>query len=241
MSKLHVLKENSFQEDFMNNITEWFSAHKNSILITILALFVGILFCYRFFSSREEKAEKEYLRADTLYNQFEANSLKPNSQEFVDSLNNLEKMVNTIPELHAKYDGAIAQLLLLDGQLDRAKPFAEATLKRTESDELENYQDFSKTTLIIAAGDYTQALQKSKELNEELKQSQETFPVLYAFNLVRMAMLHQKLDQKDQEKIVWNEIFNNITPGSKGYTALNQVFKQGETSLYQYLQQRLGN
>jgi hypothetical protein len=118
-----------------------------------------------------------------------------------DSLQKLQTILKKHPELHAKYDGAIAQALLSAQNPTEAAPYAERTLQRTQGETPAPYLDYASTTLLIANGKYDEALKAAQSLK-----SNTEYPTLYAFNLLRIAFLNRELKNTQAEKAAWAEV-----------------------------------
>lgn len=237
MSKLKTIKENPFQDEFLGaDLIEWFTAHRMTILYGVIALFAGILLTYRFISSQTENSEKEFLNAKNLFEKFEQQSLNIQISEAEQSFKELESLLATIPNLHAKYDGQIAQLQMLNGEEEKANQIAKSLFARTYDKNLETYQDYAKASLMVTAGNYSGALQNAEELKAKLQNGENE--ILTAFNLVRIAMLHQKLDHLQEEKAAWTELKQRFQPGTRGFAALQALLQKGNESFESYLQHR---
>lgn len=124
--------------------------------------------------------------------------------------------MSKLPELHAAYDGALAQSFLNSGKLAEAKPYAEATFARTAPNHLEYYTDFAETSLLISGKKFQEALEKAKLLQSKMlnasnlvgdssTQIQNVSSELFALNLLRIAMMQQELGDKAGELETWQE------------------------------------
>lgn len=235
-----ALKQNPFTSDWTEHpLIEWVSANRQTILFGLLALFALIIISYRWIASRTLKAETDFFQAQVDFSHFQEKTLKPaewsSSQE---DLNRLDSLMTSHPELHAKYDGAIAQSLLIQNQPSQAKSYAEATFERTAQDEINPYHAYSQTSLLIGEGQFEQALQQTLQLKEKLDQAAiaKSDP-LYLVNLIRMAMLYQQLNQPEQERQAWNEL-QQYSATLDALNVVNQIFKEGNASLQPYIEER---
>lgn len=208
MPKQNLL--NFLDED---SIIDWLSRNGKNAIYILLGLIALFLVVYRLSSRNTSQTEKDYLQAANEFAQFESNKLTDPSSN-AEALDRLNAIMSSHPELHAAYDGAIAQTLLNRGQATEAKPFALATLKRTQSDNLPLYNDFASTTLLISDQQYKEALEKSQALKQKMlddlgqtnNQSDLAFgDMLFAFNLFRIAMLQQQIGDGKAELQTWQE------------------------------------
>jgi len=182
----------------------WISKYGKQALIGIAVLFAVLVLVYRSGFGGAVQAEGDYLRADTALQGF----LKGEKN----SLQKLESILKRRPDLAAKYDGIIAQTLLNRGEVEQAIPFAEKTLKRTEHEGLSLYHDYAKTTLQMSEGQYEAALERALNLKDKMLQQAGLKPekrgfgdILFAFNLLRIAILQQALNSKEEELKTWQE------------------------------------
>lgn len=217
-----------------SSLVEWISEKRQVFLWGVVALFVGLLLAYRFFSWSDTHSENDFLRAQALFNQFQQSR-----QEDAQDLKDLELIMSRHPELQAKFDGALAQTLMIEGNIPQAQAFAELTFRRTRPDQLGLYEGYSKTSLLIGEGQYEKALQQATQLKSRLEADENNYrdTALYAFNLVRIAILHQQLGQKEAELQAWKAI-ENLSDTSQAALSLNEVFKSGQASLNQYIRER---
>jgi len=139
---------------------------------------------------------------------------KDSSFNDYEKLNKIKYILRKYPSLKPKYEGLILQNLLIKENAlgEYTDKFAGSLLERTKS-ELPLYFEFSKISILIKKKDYLKALEASKELkfkmlNDLTFLENESLPagaVLYAFNLLRMAILEGKLNNYKQELAAWVE------------------------------------
>jgi hypothetical protein len=239
-SSSSAVKQLHLTDDLTDNpLVEWLSANKRYILFGLLALLTLIVISYRFVSTTTLKAERDFFQAQTNFSQFQEKGVK--SEEFAASIENLDQLegiINRHPELHAKYDGLIAQGLILEQKVNKARPFAESAFQRVQKDSVDLYHDYAETSLFISAGNEQEALERTLQLKEKMDQHASVFGgTLYLFNLIRLAMLYQQLNYSSEELQAWNEI-QNYTANNEALITIHQLFKEGSTSLNQYIDER---
>lgn len=235
-----TLKQNPFNSDWTENpLIDWLSANRQTILYVLLALFALIILSYRWIASRTLKAETDFFQAQVDFTRFQDKTLKPAEwQSSQEDLQRLDTLMAAHSDLHAKYDGLIAQSLLIQNQADQAHPYAQGAFERTAKDEIDLYHDYSQISLLIGQGNYQGAVQQSLELKEKLSQ----MPLanenrLYLFNLIRLAMLYQQLNQPKEERQAWNEL-QEYSATVESLAVINQAFKEGNASLQSYVEER---
>lgn len=247
--------------DFIGNIEDhpllqWISQHGQTLLYTIIGLFSLLFIIYYLSSSHSSKADQDYTAAYQDFLAFQRGKGDIAAQKL--SLQKLEDVLKRQPTLHAKYDGLIAQTLLTRSDVGDAMPFAMATLERVSKDDLPFYNDFASTTLLIAQGKTADALERSKNLKQKLLDNanaaiqdpaKKSFgDTLFAFNLLRIAMLQQQAGLAQDELKTWQEwkgytAFTRM-PGtsqaidSKAFFAVANVFEEGQVTLASYIESR---
>jgi hypothetical protein len=203
---------NSWEE---NTLIHWLSRYGSYALLIAIGTLLVLTLAYRLTSGGSEKAEKDYFNADREFQLF----VQPISADADPMVNNealkrLEAIMQRRPELHAKYDGLIAQTLIFRGHTDKAAHFANLALMRTASENQPFYAEYAENTLLIGNQQYQEALTRSqdlqKKMTETLAQSQDDQhrafgDTLFAFNLVRIGMLQQQLGLSKEELKTWQE------------------------------------
>jgi hypothetical protein len=218
---------------------EWLSSHKQMIIWIFLGLVALLILTYRILSTQTVNAERDFFQAQATFAQFQqANATTQDDPSTAADLELLTTLMQRHPELKAKYEGPLAQTLLIRGEALKAQPFAEGVFTRTHPDHLQLYQNYSKTSLLIGQGQYAEALKQTQQLQQTLETTTDsTQPLLSVFNLLRLALLYQQLDQPQKELETW-EKFQNQPQYLEATVAANQAFKTGQASLTQYIEER---
>jgi hypothetical protein len=236
-----ALKKIHFNEDWNTHpAIEWLMRNKRILLWVFIGLLALIILAYRLASQRTLHAEIDFFRAQTFFTQFQEASLSTGDPTSAKSdLEQLEILMQKYPELKAKYEGPLAQILLMNGDVSQARSFAEEIFKRTQSDHLELYQEYSNNSLLIAEGLIVEALQRTQEFRQKLDQMGVEIapPILYLMNLIRLAMLHQQLGQFEEEFQIWEQ-FQNQPQRAEALAAINQAYDVEKTSLSRYIKER---
>ncbi|NGX43119.1 MAG: hypothetical protein K940chlam7_01410 [Chlamydiae bacterium] len=240
-----------------NPYVQWVVEKRGFIPYVVLAVFALIAITIKFSTGSSAKAESSYVAAENnltmLYRSAQGEAGDPEREQ---ALNNLKEITNAYPALRSKYDGSIAQLLLIQGDTVQATEFAERCLSRTAQDNLPYYSDFSRTTLLIAEEQYQQALQQAQTLKMTLLEKADQNDIenrnfgdaLFAYNLLRIAMLQQKIGTPKEELQAWNEWKQYAGIGkqlqatksieTEAFTILNDQIAEGSFSLTQYIEER---
>lgn len=230
---------------------EWIMGHTKTILLSFATLILFSFCIYQVFSRFGDVNVSESSRLERAFNEWSG------SQDLT-QLKELEKSVRGHSALEAKYGTLLAQRLLGLGEVKQGEEYARAALKRAQGLNTPYYSDFSKNTLLITSGKYSEALEASEKLKGAMLQDEAFWSgrdklvrsgsVLYAYNLLRIAMLNQQLGSKEGELIAWDELVQNA--GWKGvavpsraydpesYALLLENFTQGDITLIDYIDQR---
>lgn len=234
------LKNLSFDEDWSSHpAIEWLSAHRKILLWALFTLIALLILASRFAALRTLNAESDFFQAQTAFTRFQQAAINPATDSSADAdLEQLEAIMQRHPELKPKYEGSLAQTLLINGQTSQAKTFIEDVFSRTKPDHLQLYQNYTQTSLFIGEGRYSDALQQAQQLKFTLDQLDAgANPILYVFNLIRLAMLYQQTGQAEQELKMWDE-FQNQPQRLAAVLAASQVLHSGQASLNQYIEER---
>lgn len=218
-----------------NPLIQWLSEKGIQLLwifLGLLALFILIAF---FYSGRERDSEGTYLKADREFIQFASPSIT--LEERQQSFDKLQAILEKYPELHAKYDGLIAQTFLIKGQSQEALSFADKALNRTKAEIAPFYSLFAENTLLISQGKYEEALNYSKSLQANLENTsvgeEETLKV---FNLFRIGILQEKLNLKSEEKKTWSQLKEMLL--QENFSLVLTPFQEGAITLMDYIKAR---
>lgn len=210
-------------------LVEWITANRQNILIGFAALIGLLLITYKMLSISINSTETDYLNAETAYQNIQSD------QERQENLTQLEGILSRRPDLHAKYDSDVAQLLIIAQDVPQATPFAEGVFKRTVNQGVDFHREYGENTLLIAAGQYESALTRTTALKEKMNQgNQKDFSnTLYGLNLVRIAILQQALNHPKEELQAWEEVQKFA-----GLQEITALFADGKASLSGYIDGR---
>ena len=201
--------------DFLDEgqFTEWLSQYGKNILYVLAGIISLLVIIYAFSSGMNNKAEQEYIQATNDFSYFSKSYDAQNPALSQEALKRLNGLISKHPELHATYDGAIAQILLNRELASEATPYATATLARVKSNNLPFYSDYAETTLLISHKNFEVALKNAQALQQKMiealaVQSPETRTFgdeLFALNLLRVAILQQEIGDHAAELQTWQE------------------------------------
>ncbi len=217
---------------------EWLMNNKKIFIWGFLGLFVLLIAASRFATIRTLNAENDFFQAQAAFAEVQKEILPYENQAASTNLEELEAIMLRHPEIQPKYEGSLAQTLFITGNVPKAEKFANDIFKRTQPDYLQLYQDYSRTSLLIANGNYEEALTQAQQLKASLDQPDANGnPILYIYNLIRLAILYKETEQPKEELKTWEE-FQNQPIRLEAVAAANKVLKIGQASLNQYIEQR---
>ena len=205
---------------------------KKQLLITLPVTLClgGALFLL---GAKKKNFEKDFAQAKTLFLEWEK-AENAESSELV----NLKKVINKHPELRSVYDNMIIQRQLSLGNID-SELIEKAFDRGHFSSEL--YEDFAKNSVLIAEGNYEKALANAIELKGAIPENTTHHGVyLQAFNLLRIAMLHQELGHGVKELVAWDTLRSFALKNNEFHSLLSHFTDRGIT-LEDYISYRQAN
>ena len=228
---------------------DWLKKNSNYIFYLGVTIVVLLIFIYR--AGYQDHIQKEgvYFAAEKEFQTFiDTESEKSDKSLREDSLKSLKNILIRHPDLNSKYDAPIAQALLIEQIPSEANIFAERVISRTKNNKMDYYDNFGKITFLIANNRYEEALNKSKELKEELdillnNQDVSDVDSLYAYNLLRIPLLEESLGKNEEALSSWkalkNYLYEDSSPSfSRRETKLmfDSLFAEGEISLKGFIE-----
>lgn len=217
---------------------QFFNKYGRVLLIAIVGIAAGLVVFSRLSASRRAESEQDYFEAEHYFSTLVTQGPQDTVTFSSDSLSQLQRIIDQHPDLHAKYDGAIAQLLLSLGRDEDAKAYLVSAQSRINPQELSQpYHAFASVTLQIANREYEEALAQSLQLQEQLA-AQDSLQTLAAFNLLRIASLYQQLGRTQEELQTWKQ-WKTQAAQRKEYSQLLNLLQQGQLSLDQYITARV--
>lgn len=245
-----------------NPVIDWISKHGEKLIYSILAAFSLLFLGYLWQSGTSTKMEGDYQSAGREFQTFQQAAMAGQTQEMEQAYQKLSLILSQLPDLHAKYDGQIAQILIDSGEIEQAQPLAQATLQRVSQDNLPFYNEYARITFLIEEGQYASAIQRSLALKQEMirqlqlgeqqNQIQTAAPtfgsLLFAMNLIRTAFLERQVGNGVKEAESWEEwnmytSHTNTRPlppvDRKAFFTVAQLYNQDALSLDSYIQNRL--
>jgi hypothetical protein len=212
---------------------------KKEILIGGSAFIAGVAILIVYFQQGPDATT--YAAAESAFIKWDS---KPQDEELYKEM---KSAFAKVPALEKKYEGTIAQKLLnLDKKVDGLKK-AHSSLDRVGS-VVPFHGSYAETTLLIEQGSYQEALERAVRLKEEMIRSLDLNrlsgdllvggSLLYAHNLLRIAILHQELMNQPGEKCAWEEFENFLNSAPSVSDLVGASFSEKELSLKEYIAER---
>lgn len=213
---------------------------KNLLYILVIVACLGVL-AYRVLNYWSSQTGYNYVVAENDFADLHAQ----NGEEFEATANSLISTINSQQDLQPIYDGKLAQLLLVKGDVSQAEPLINRALGRTREDSGPLYNRYVETTVLIAKQDYPEALQQANDLHQYLVGNpDEAGPNLLAMNMLRRAMLQKQLGLTEEESMTWFE-WRQYASGEKvsgqseaGFQRVRDAFREGKINLNNYIEAR---
>lgn len=223
-----------------NPTIQWLTKNGRYLMLGVLAFAVVLLLIYRLSASDSIKAEKDYADADRAFQTLQETTVTEEASK--EALQTLSVIMLRQPELHAKYDGLIAQILINRGDIASATDYANLALERTKTEDSPFYTDFSKTSLLIGKKSYSEALKQANELQVRMDQTtnlSDKGVVLGAYNLWRIALLQKELGLKNEELKTWQQ-WKKYYNDNRGplMESVIAAFTEGKVSMLEFIEAR---
>ncbi len=230
-----------------NFYSEWLTNYGKILLISIACLAVLLLIGLRLSFGSSGQQVADYLKAKKEFTLFQTADGEAQKEAFA----GLQQLMQRLPQLHARYDGMVAQQLLLQNDVKQGVEYADLTLLRTDRDHLSYYSEFSRIALLISQGEYKTALDKTTQLKKKMIEQPAPRPfgdILFAYNLLNQALLYQQLGNSVAEKEKWRELkrYARLTDEApptnlfnpQAFTDMLAQFEVGKVSLKEYIEFR---
>lgn len=206
---------------------EFLILRKKEILMSLLAVVTFAVACITYAASGPTPAS--YMAAEEAYSAWLAEPKDTTRYKA------MEKAFKKVPALKKKYESAIAQKLLVIGRTEEALKMARGVLARAKG-HAPLHATFAEGSLLIEQGKYQQALEQAVALKEQM-QDHKPF-ILYAEVLIRIANLHQQMNNHPGEKVAWEELQAHLKTDPAGADSILGSFSEKQIDLTHYVLER---
>lgn len=179
--------------------------YQKPISYALIALILGVVLLYRLLAGQTAKAEIDYIHLSE--SSAVLNNPDSSFEKRQTALNEMHALLDQYPQVQAKYDGMIAQQLLIEKKFEEATPLIDRTFSRVASTASPYDIAYAKTSLLLAEGKTDEGLKEAYLLRQKMLEEIKPFGgVLFAFNLIRITLLEKQLQHNDLELKAWNEL-----------------------------------
>ena len=263
-NKLKVLEEE--QKDDSAAVREerlalWVQEHGATVLYGFGVLLAVLVIALFWLSRGATQQEADYLAADLAFQEFTQSSADQLNPTENTAFRRLKEMIHQHPELGARYNGLIAQTFLRLGDIQQALVYGNKALPALTKENLPFYEDYSKTSLLIADGQYEDAFRRADFLQKKMVEAGSLYGAdltekgfgnnLIVLNTIRLGMLHQRLNRDVDELQSWETLRQlqasddaTIAPIKMDPATVEAIlgaFKTGKVSFSDYIQDRKKN
>lgn len=199
--QLHRLEESIMDHPFFQT----FKDYQKIISYGFLLILLAIILLYRMLAGQTARTESEFIalsEASSVLSNPESSSEKRSS-----ALNEMLPLLDRHLQLQAKYDGQVAEQLLIERKFNEASPLIERTFSRVKNAASPYAIEYAKNSILITQGNIQEGLKNAYALRENMLNDRPPHSgVLFSFNLIRIALLEKQLQNKDLELKAWDEL-----------------------------------
>ena len=238
MATTDMTNETSKQEPTEGMIA-FLAQYGRHILFALIAAAFVITIAYNLLFRNSVDSESAYLYAQVDYNNFVAHDT-----DYQKYLLKLQDVLKDYKNLHSKYDPLIAQQLIYLENTELALPYAEETLKQTQNELHSDYGTYAENTLNLAKDEKQLALTQASNLKQNLDKENaalsSTKRALYAFTLLRIAILKDQISKPYEAQEAWVELdtYLHTEQGKNIAIELKDIFNEGNVTLQDYITER---
>jgi hypothetical protein len=114
----------------------------------------------------------------------------------------LDKALEKTPSMRQAFRSEIAEIMLINGDADQAEEISKKSLQELRS-VAPLFAEYAEISLHIGRKQYQDALEKSVTLKEKMTDQKSS---LYFQNLLRIALLQEKVGNKAGEMAAWRDL-----------------------------------
>ena len=219
---------------------EWIYQNRKNVGWALIAVLAAGVMLYQTLGNWSRRSGQNYIAAENAYLEMRSTS----GEVSQGAAEHLQLLLMQQPDLQARYDGLMAQFLLIRDERAEALPIAQRALTRTQGENSPYFSRYADNTLAIADGSYRQALTDSITLQQEIiSDPLLATSSLLPLNLLRIAMLQQKLELEEDELNSWSQWRDLAKEEDKAshFQKVTQLYSEGEIDLQNYIAQRLNH
>ncbi|MBS0654481.1 MAG: hypothetical protein JSR46_01780 [Verrucomicrobia bacterium] len=215
----------------------WIVSNRKIILSVLIAI-ASIAYIYIWISSNKKTAEYLTIQtANTLAQEVQAGPSTDTEEEQEGALRKLQEICTAYPSLQNRYDGLIAQELILANRGSEIDPYAQRSVGQLQRIGLTNLAAYSEVSRLAGMNQPKEALEKANQLKETMSNQTTSQYLLRAFLLLHIATLEKATGEQNNFEQTLNELkgFLGITQPSN---ALNSQEKEYASLFLAHLQEK---
>ena len=214
------------------SLKSWLMQYKMFVILLAPLFLLFILMAVKS-SLKTSNAESDFLKAQKAYSKLE----NPDSLEKT-SFQTLKSLLKKYPELKSSYEPMMIQKMIAFGEKEQAESLIASFLKRDRPTTY--YTEFASASLLIEKGELSTALSQALALKENMltdhafwdqPKDRHYGSTLFAFNLLRIAMLSQSLGKQEEELVAWRELKQYAKWDAQGDKSLSYLDNQAFNKL----------
>ncbi len=204
----------------------FFVNNKYVLVSVILGIFLMGFIAFQKVPYFKKDSASDYLKIEKAFQNWSANPTNP------ELFQKIADLMKKNPLLSSKYDGIIAQRLLWENA-KMAGPLSKEVLGRIDNDGL--FAKFAKGSLLIANGQFEEALEEAKNLKSDITNKDS---LLYPYNLLRISVLEKQVGNKERELLAWQELEEYISDKKEKAKEFLEAFRVDKSNLAEYIEFR---
>lgn len=190
------------------------------ITVIVAALFVA----FQMFGKFHKPTTSRFITASQVFEKWISQG---------EAFEKLDHILASSPDLATKFGVQVADKFIAQNEGEKAQPFADAVLRRAYA-HTPHHSTFAEGSLLIAKGDFREALTSAVTLKEHVEPSS----LLYGFNLVRIASLYRAINAGDQELSALDELDTYLKSQTEITPVLLECFREDSLTLTDYISHR---
>lgn len=253
-NKLKLYNDDHGPSFIESNSFLWVRKNSNLLFYILLGLIILFILIYKTGSYRSSRSESDYFMAEKEYQKILKSMQDGEKNDSLkSSFESLQKILKNSPSLASKYEGVLTEAYIIDENNKEALLYGKNVLSRVKKNNLPYYNNFSEITLLIANNELENSLEESlilkTNLEKEKEKDEQSFSYLekiYAYNLLRIPFLQQKLEKYEEALSSWQKLDEYLYL-SKSETIyfqesknlLENLFSSEKISLKNYIQNQI--
>lgn len=225
------------QPEQSSALAEWCIQHKKTLIASLALFLVAATFTVWWMSTRSKQQIRDFEQAEYLAKSLDDMQKKPVS--IASSLQNLQALVDTHPELQSQYDGIIAQEAIILKDASKIDPYAARSVQQLSKNDLARFALFSEASSQCGKNELQNALNTLNTARATYSaMPQENEQVLFACTLFNIAALQAALGNTEAHDQVLTELksyIKSLPEAGSSRQALKELFYENDIAIIETL------